>query len=400
MAELPVLDPVEQRLLGSLLEKQRTVPASYPLTLNSLRLACNQSSSRDPLSDYDDDTLQRACRALKDRGLLRVVWADKGTRTLKYHQLLDAELSLQPDERALLTVLLLRGAQAPGELKTRTERLHPFADRAEVEATLTRMAGALPPLVRELERRAGQQDRRWIHLLGPVPTEAVAAGAAAVDREAILAEGAGARDAKVVAAYDAVADAYAEALGDELIDKPFDLWLLERIADLAKGPIADLGCGPGHISAFLADTGAEVHGFDASAAMVARARADFPDLDFQVVRFHQFLRPRTAPAWGAVVAWYSFVHLAPSELTEVLRRVAATATGGVVAFAVHLGDEVRHVDELTGVAVDLDFVLHDREQVVAAAAAAGLSDVEWYERGPQPSEAQTRRLYVLGRVPQ
>ena len=143
-----------------------------------------------------------------------------------------------------------------------------------------------------------------------------------------------------------------------------------------------------------------MHGFDASAAMVARARADFPDLDFQVVRFHQFLRPRTAPAWGAVVAWYSFVHLAPSELTEVLRRVAATATGGVVAFAVHLGDEVRHVDELTGVAVDLDFVLHDREQVVAAAAAAGLSDVEWYERGPQPSEAQTRRLYVLGRVPQ
>ena len=83
---LPVLSPDEQRVLGSLLEKQRTVPGSYPLSLNSLRLACNQTSSRDPITDLDDRTLEDVVRELKGRGLLRVVWAGKGSRTLKYHQ--------------------------------------------------------------------------------------------------------------------------------------------------------------------------------------------------------------------------------------------------------------------------------------------------------------------------
>ena len=100
------------------------------------------------------------------------MWADTGRRTLKYHQTLDEQLGLEPDERALLTVLLLRGAQAPGELRTRTERLHGFADRGEVEACLRRMASRSEPLVRELERRPGQQDARWVHLLGPVPEQA------------------------------------------------------------------------------------------------------------------------------------------------------------------------------------------------------------------------------------
>ncbi|MDQ3485998.1 MAG: YceH family protein, partial [Actinomycetota bacterium] len=130
--DLPVLDATEQRILGSLLEKQRTVPASYPLSLSSLRTACNQTSSRDPVADYDEQTVERTARGLKDRGLLRIVWSDTGRRTLKYHQVLDEELGLQPDERALVTVLLLRGPQSPGELRTRTDRLHPFADRGEV----------------------------------------------------------------------------------------------------------------------------------------------------------------------------------------------------------------------------------------------------------------------------
>ena len=114
MTDLPVLDAEEQRVLGSLLEKQTTVPASYPLTLNSLRTACNQSSSREPVTDYDEQTVERAGRRLKDRGLLRIVWSDTGRRTLKYHQVLDETLGLADDERALLTVLLLRGPQAPG----------------------------------------------------------------------------------------------------------------------------------------------------------------------------------------------------------------------------------------------------------------------------------------------
>ena len=201
-----VLDAVEQRVLGSLLEKQRTVPASYPLTLNALRGACNQTSSRDPVSDYDDQVLQDTLRGLKERGLVRIVWADRGPRTLKYHQTLDEALSLQPDERALMTVLLLRGAQAPGELRTRTERLHPFADREQVEAALRRMASLPTPLVRELERRPGQQDRRWVHLLGAEPVEDVAPAAPAADLESVLAQGREARDARVVAAYDALAD--------------------------------------------------------------------------------------------------------------------------------------------------------------------------------------------------
>jgi len=182
------LDAVDQRVLGSLLEKQRTVPASYPMTLNALQTACNQSSSRDPVVDYDQPLLTETLRSLKERGLVRVVWADRGPRTLKYHQLLDERLALQPDERALITVLLLRGPQAPGELRTRTDRLHPFADREAVEAVLRRLAAATDerptPLVHELERRPGQQDRRGVHLLGPVePEPAAAAAPATVDRE-------------------------------------------------------------------------------------------------------------------------------------------------------------------------------------------------------------------------
>ncbi len=400
MGDLPVLDPAEQRVLGSLLEKQRTVPSSYPLSLNALRLACNQTSSRDPVVEYDEALVQATCRALKDRGLLRVVWAEKGSRTLKYHQLLDAELSLQPDERALLTVLLLRGAQAPGELKTRTERLHPFADRGAVEETLERMARLEPPLVTELPLRPGQQDRRWAHLLGPVPQDAGAPTPAGADLEVVLAEGAAARDARVLAAYQVCAEAYSETLLDELTGKPFDVWLLERLADQTSGPIADVGCGPGQIAAFVADAGAEVYGFDASAAMIDQARQNFPDLPFEVARFHQLLRPRTAPAWGTVLAWYSLVHLAPSELAPTLRQLSAPlAPEGTLALALHVGAEVRRVEHLFGVAVEVDFVLHHRETVLTAVGAAGLTVTEWYERGPYPDEAQTQRLYVLAAKP-
>ena len=396
---LPVLDATEQRILGSLLEKQRTVPASYPLSLNALRVACNQTSSRDPVTDLTDAEIESAARELKGRGLLRIVWAGKGSRTLKYHQLLDEALSLQPDERALVTVLLLRGAQAPGELKTRTERLHPFADRDAVEQVLRRMAALPEPLVRELERRPGQQDRRWVHLLGPVAEPAGAAAPIAVDRDAVLADGADVRDERVRDTYDKVAESYFERLGDELIDKPFDVWLLERVASLAgSDPIVDVGCGPGHIAAFLADTGARVSGVDLSPQMVAVASREFPDLDFSVGNLFGLLKPRTASGWGAVVAWYSLVHLAGSELAPAVAALARTLVpGGVLAVAVHGGDEVRRITELVGEQVELDFVLHDQADLLAAFAAAGLTDVEWYRRGPSGDEAQTERLYLLGR---
>lgn len=395
---LPELCAEEQRVLGCLLEKQRTVPASYPLSLNALRLACNQSSSRDPVVDYSERELQDTARALKDHGLLRLVWAGAGSRTVKYHQLLDELVPLGEDQRSLLTVLLLRGPQTPGELKTRTDRLHAFGDRADVEACLAAMAALDQPLVRELPLQRGR-DPRWIHLLGPVPV-AAEASTPPPDREAVLADGPAARDARVLAAYGAAAGAYSDALLDELIEKPFDIWLLERIAGLAEGPVVDLGCGPGQIAAFLADQGVEVHGLDASPQMIARARANFGDLDFEVGRFDQLLRPRNAAAWGAIIAWYSFVHLAPSELAPTIRKAASTLRpGGAFALALHLGGGIVHADELFGTPVDVDFVTHDRDQVLAAVGQAGLETEEWYVRSPNHVEAATTRLYVLARKP-
>ena len=132
-----VLDATEQRVLGSLLEKQVTVPSTYPMSLNAIRSACNQATSREPVTDFDEATVQESLRGLRLRELVRVVHGD---RVLKYHQLLGQRLELADDERALITVLLLRGPQSPGELKTRTDRLHAFADRAEVEECLARLA--------------------------------------------------------------------------------------------------------------------------------------------------------------------------------------------------------------------------------------------------------------------
>ncbi len=396
------LDAVDQRVLGSLLEKQRTVPAGYPMTLNALRSACNQTSSREPVTDYDESMLLERMKSLKERGLVRIVWADRGPRTLKYHQLLDERLAVGEDERALLTVLLLRGAQAPGELKTRTDRLHPFADRAEVEQVLRRMAGAPDPLVHELERRPGQHDARWVHLLGPVETGTPAPAAHPdVDREGVLAEGPDARDAKVRATYDTVATAYGDRLGDELDRKPFDRWLLDRVAALADGrPVVDVGTGPGHVAAYLAAAGADATGVDLSPGMVEEARRRFPDLTFTVGSLTGLLRPPAAAGWGAITAWYALVHLAGSELAPAIASLARVlAPDGRLALALHAGSDVHHADEWMGEPVDVDFVLHDPDAVVGAVRAAGLVDVEWYLRGPLEGEVETERLYVLGRRP-
>lgn len=398
----PVLTPVEQRMLGALLEKEITVPAGYPLTLNALRTACNQSTSRDPVTEYTDIELETVARGLKERGLLRIVWAG-GSRTLKYHQLLAESLGLDADERALLTVLLLRGPQSAGELKTRTERLHAFADRDEVQAGLQRLADRPDPLAAQLERRGGQHDPRWVQLLGPVPvgrpTDTASGGPTApLDRDTVIAHGAGARDERVRSAYDTVADTYADSLRDELVHKPFDRWLLERVAGLAKaGPIADVGCGPGHVAAFLADAGAHVTGVDVAPAMVTRARADYPDLTFEVGDFMRLLRPPRAAGWSAIVAWYALVHLAGSELPGAVAALARTLdTGGQLALAVHVGEEIRHVTDWWGHEVDVLFVLHDPQAVRDAVTSAGLMIDEWYIRGPLAEvEAETQRLYVL-----
>jgi len=399
VTELPVLDSEDQRILGCLLEKQTTVPASYPLTANALRAACNQTSSREPVVEFDQETVERTAQSLKERGLLRIVWSDTGRRTLKYHQVLDERLGLDPDERALLTVLLLRGAQAPGELRTRTERLYAFADRGEVEACLNQMAARPQPLVRELELRPGQQDRRWVHLLGPAPQEALPA-AATVDRDAVIADGADKRDALVRSSYDAVAAAYADHLLDELRGLPFETWLLDRVLAHAAGqPVVEVGSGPGHVTAYLADRGADATGIDISPAMVTEASRRFPDRSFQVGDLRRLSRPATSSAWAAVLGWYSLIHLAASELPDaVAALVRPLAPGGWLVLGMHAGAEVRHLDEWFGHAVDLDFVLHDPAFVVGVVEAAGLVDIEWYLRGPVTARGEaTQRVYVISR---
>jgi uncharacterized protein YceH (UPF0502 family) len=401
VTELPVLDPADQRILGSLLEKQTTVPASYPLTLNALRAACNQTSSREPVVDFDEQTVERIARSLKDRGLLRIVWAATGRRTLKYHQILDEQLGLAPDERALLTVLLLRGPQSPGELRTRTERLHPFADRGEVEACLRRMAGRPQPLVRELERRPGQQDHRWVHLLGPATEPSEPDAGTVVDREAVIAAGAEMRDATVRTSYDAVATSYADHLVDELRDLPFETWLLDRVVARAAGqPVVEVGAGPGHVTAYLADRGADATGIDLSPAMVAEARRRFPGRTYEVGDLRRLSRPASTLGWAAVLGWYSLIHLAASELPDAVAALARPlAPGGWLVLGMHAGAEVRHLDEWFGHQVDLDFVLHEPAFVVGVVESAGLVDIEWYLRGPVTSRGETtQRLYVVGRT--
>ncbi len=400
---LPELAPEEQRILGVLLEKQVTVPASYPMTLSAVRTGSNQSSSRDPVVDYDEATVEATLRGLKDRQLVRIVWADKGPRTLKYHQLLSEVLELNDAERALVTVLLLRGAQAPGELRTRTDRLHTFADRGEVELVLADLAARPEPLVRELPRQRGQHDNRWAHLLGDVPVadSAVAEAGSHVDRESVLADGGTARDERVRSSYDAVATVYADHLVGELVgQQPFERWLLDRIAAHADGaPVVEVGCGPGHVTAYLADAGADATGIDLSPGMVAEARRRFPDGDYQVGDLRRLMRPTSGAGWSAVLAWYSLIHLAASELPHALSALARPLVpGGWLVVALHAGTEVLHPDSWFDVPVDLDFVLHDTAEVVALVEAAGLTDIEWYHRGPITSRGETtERLYVVGR---
>jgi hypothetical protein len=161
------LDQVQLRVLGCLIEKQRTTPDQYPLSLNALRLACNQATNRDPVVEYDDSTVRAAVQRLGTIGWSRLA-SGPGSRAAKYRQLFDEALGLLPSETAVLAVLMLRGPQTLGELKIRTERLHHFADIAEVEATLGRLDER--ELAHRLERRPGEREERWTHLLADGPT--------------------------------------------------------------------------------------------------------------------------------------------------------------------------------------------------------------------------------------
>jgi uncharacterized protein YceH (UPF0502 family) len=156
------LSTTETRVLGCLLEKQRTTPDAYPLSLNALRLACNQSTNRDPVVDYDDAVIRDALHRLERRGYTRLA-SGAGSRAAKYRHLLADALPMSSAEQAVMSVLMLRGPQTPGELKQRSERMHAFADLASVHETL---AGLIErELVQRLERRPGHKEERYAQLL-------------------------------------------------------------------------------------------------------------------------------------------------------------------------------------------------------------------------------------------
>jgi len=159
----------EGRVLASLIEKERTTPADYPMTANALTRACNQSTSRQPVVAFEERVVDAALGAMKSRGLVRFVHS-QSNRATKYRHIADEAWGAGPEELAVLAVLLLRGPQTPGELRTRSERLHAFATPLEVERVLTVLAGRDTPFVRELERGAGQKEQRWVQLLTGEPT--------------------------------------------------------------------------------------------------------------------------------------------------------------------------------------------------------------------------------------
>lgn len=172
------LSAPQLRVLGCLIEKQRTTPNAYPLTLNSVRTACNQASNREPVVDYSESVVQDTLKSLQSSGLVRLI-GGAAHRVTKYRQVLDEALGVDDAQISVLAVLMLRGAQTPGEIKQRTERLHAFSSLEAVDAVLDSLVEFSPPLVTPLERQPGRREIRYRQLLGEeADTNALAASPA------------------------------------------------------------------------------------------------------------------------------------------------------------------------------------------------------------------------------
>jgi len=165
---LPVLDAPELRVLGVLMEKSKTTPDYYPMTINSLVAACNQKTSRKPVVQYDEDTVATALNTLKKRGLISTATGGSD-RSVKFKHNFAIVFPVIPAEVALICLLMLRGPQTPGELNTNSGRLHEFESIEEVQEVLERLTTTEPPFVLQLPRRAGQKEVRYAHLLAGVP---------------------------------------------------------------------------------------------------------------------------------------------------------------------------------------------------------------------------------------
>ena len=318
------LTPEELRVLGCLIEKEATVPESYPLTVNSLRNACNQSTSRDPVVSYGDFEIESALTALRGRGLTRTVHSTSN-RATKYRHVVPEALSLDAAETAILSVLMLRGPQTIGELKGRTERQHRFESTDEVGAGLAALAAREQPLVLQLERAPGQKDARWVHLL--MPYEASERRESESVRRSIHSDPYGEATAEF---YDLLATNMWESFGLELLDLLADV-------DPTVGPIVDIGSGSGVGLAYLqaAVPGADVIAIEPSKAMRTALHARLA-MDHSL-RAMTTVVPRTladAPLPNracALVVLAALGHLADPERTRMWRFIAERMPPGAPA---------------------------------------------------------------------
>jgi SAM-dependent methyltransferase len=200
--------------------------------------------------------------------------------------------------------------------------------------------------------------------------------------------------------YDAVAGAYADGLRDELGGKPLDRALLAALLEQAPAgaPVGDLGCGPGHITGWLAARGATVVGIDLSPGMIEVARQEQPQAEFRVGDLLDL--PAAEAEFGAVIAFYSVIHLVPGELPAALAEMyRVLRPGGLALIAFHVGAEVRHFSEWLGHDVDVDFRFHEPRDVTAALEAAGFTLRARLDRVAYPAEVDTRRAYLLAGRP-
>jgi uncharacterized protein len=329
------LSPQEVRVLGCLVEKEATVPDTYPMTLNALRTACNQSTSRDPVVSYGDREIELALNSLRARGLTRTVHSTTN-RATKYRHVLPESLGLSSAQAAVLSVLMLRGAQTIGELKSRSERQHRFTTTEDVAAVLAALAARDQPLARELPRQPGQKDSRWVHLLGPVEQQA-GAGGGAVASAAPASPPAKPAPPDGVRGYDVIAE-FADLLaGDDW--ETHTLVLLDELAGLdpLAGPIVDIGAGTGMGLAAIADAapGMPIVAVEPSPAMRAALHArlhDAPELLGRTTvlpsRFGEANLPERA---AAVVAIAVLGHLDDQERIKLWRYLASALRPGAPA---------------------------------------------------------------------
>lgn len=206
------LDPFEVRVLGTLLEKEQTTPDQYPMTINGVINACNQKTNRDPVTNLSETEVVEALDRLR---LDVLTWRSEGARAERWEQRLDRRWHLTPPRKAIMTLLMLRGAQTPGELKTRSDRMHSFGSVEEVEQALQEMAKAgEDQLVRELPKAPGQREHRWIHITG---TEEDLPPAEPATQSATLAAGPrGPSSLERVAALEASVEQLQSALAEQV----------------------------------------------------------------------------------------------------------------------------------------------------------------------------------------